>query len=359
MSAPLLRPWVLILAGGGGTRLWPLSRRSQPKQFLPLLEGGETLIGATVRRLHAHVPIERTLVVTSTPQAADVRRCLPTLPEANIVIEPVGRNTAPAIGLSILEVLRRDPYGIVAVLPSDHYVADENRFAETVATALEAAARGAVVTIGIHPTRPETGYGYIKRRAEPVVPGSDIFEVERFVEKPDRPTAERYVTAGEYLWNSGMFFFPAARMLEEIEHHVPELGEILGSIRANPALALTLYPAAPNISIDYGVMEKLPAQNGLQMVPGNFGWNDVGSWATLSEVRSPDAQGNVVLGEAITVDARNNVLVGENKLIAAVGVEDLIIIAAGDAVLVLPRSRAQDVRAIVAELEAAQRDPYL
>ncbi len=347
--------WIVIMAGGGGTRLWPLSRRAHPKQFLPLLPGGETLLAATVRRTAALAPVERTLVVTAASQVADVRRAVPSLPPDNIVVEPEARNTAPCIGLGALAVRARDPDGVMAVLPSDQYVADEPAFVRAARRALDLAAEGEVVTVGIEPRHPETGFGYIQC-GEPL--GPDARKVVRFVEKPDRATAETYVNSGDYLWNAGMFFFPARRVLDEIRSNMPELGAILDGIAQDPARCGELYPRAPKVSIDYGVMEKLGGR--MAVVPADLGWSDVGSWAALAEVLPRDGAGNTTIGETVTIDARGNVLVGDGKvLVAAVGVSDLVVVATGDAVVVLPRERAQDVKRVVESLEARKREPYL
>jgi mannose-1-phosphate guanylyltransferase len=347
--------YVLIMAGGGGTRLWPASRRRRPKQFLPLLPGGRTLLGATVERLAPIAPPERTLVVTAASQVGDVERTAPSVPRANIVIEPEARNTAACIGLGAVEVMRRDPDALIAVVPSDQYVARPKPYAESLARALTACEDGRVVTVGIRPTGPETGFGYIELGAE----SAGAFLVERFVEKPDRATAERYVASEKYLWNSGMFFFRAARILELIRRELPALGAILDEVAADASRAAARYPAAPSISIDYGVMERL-GRGEVAVVPGDFGWSDVGSWAALDGLGAPDANGNVALGDTVTVDAHANLLyAGDGRLVAAVGVRDLVIVASDDAVLVLPRERAQDVREIVEALKKSTRDAFL
>jgi mannose-1-phosphate guanylyltransferase len=344
------------MAGGGGTRLWPASRRKRPKQFLPLLPGGQTLLGATVERLLPLVPAERTFVVTAANQVEDVRRAAPMIPAENIVAEPSARNTAPCIGLGAVEIARRDPEAVIAVVPSDQFVSEGASYRETVARALRAAEGGAVVTIGIRPTAPETGFGYIKMGA---AHDGGVHDVEKFVEKPNRATAEEYLLSRQYLWNSGMFFFKASRILDAIRRHMPSLGEILDSIAANPARASELYPLAPAISVDYGVMEKLP-HGEVRVVPGDFGWNDVGSWNAIGEIAERDPAGNTLLGEAVTVDARGNILVGPpDKLVAAVGVSDLVVVVTDDAVLVMPKERAQDVREVVRALETSKRDTYL
>lgn len=349
--------YALILAGGGGTRLWPQSRRRRPKQFLPLLPGPKTLLGATVDRLRGLLPIDRILVVTAAEQIDQVRLAVPDLSADNIVAEPRARNTAACVGLGAVALAARDPSAIAAVIPSDQYIADDTRFRACLEVAFLRAASSArpVVTLGIRPTSPETGFGYLEP-GEPTAGGAR--RVARFVEKPDRATAERYV-AGGYLWNAGMFVFSVPRMLEAIETHLPALGKTLAQIRAQPDAAATLYPEAQAISIDYGVMEKLgPGE--VETVPGDFGWNDVGSFPALSAVAPTDAAGNTALGESVTIDARGNMLVGDGKrVIAAVGVEDLIIVATDDAVLVLPKSRAQDVKQVVDALERSGRGSYL
>jgi mannose-1-phosphate guanylyltransferase len=350
------RTFVLIMAGGGGTRLWPASRRRRPKQFLPLLPGGQTLLGSTVERLSPLVPPERMLVVTAANQVADVQRAASAVRFDNIVAEPMARNTAACIGLGAVEVLRRDPEALVAVIPSDQFVAEPEPYREALSRALAVAARGGVVTVGIRPTAPETGFGYIK--LGPTVEGG-AHVVDRFVEKPDRATAEEYLLSRDYLWNSGMFFFRASHILEAIHRHLPKLGEILDTIRADPATVGSLYPMAPSTSIDYGVMERLgPGE--VFVVPGSFGWNDVGSWSALGEIAAHDEADNTVLGDAVTVDARGNILVtGPERLIAAVGVSDLVIVSTEDAVLVMPKERAQDVREVVRALETKKKETYL
>ncbi len=349
--------YVLIMAGGGGTRLWPASRKSRPKQFLPMLEASETLLGATVARVQGVVPPERIFVVTAADQVPEVQRTAPSVPRANIVVEPKARNTAPCIGLGALEILRRDPAGVMAVLPSDQWIRDVGAFRDTLARALDVASDGAIVTIGIVPTHPETGFGYLAL-GETTERGVNV--VDKFVEKPDRPTAEKYVAGKRHLWNSGMFFFSARRLIEAVRTHMPDLGEILHAIEKQPERTGELYPQAPSVSIDYGVMEKLP-RGDVFCVPGEFGWNDVGSWSALGELRPHDERGNTVATpNAVTVDAAGNILYGDGKrVIAAVGVSDLVIVATDDAVLVMPKSRAQDVREVVKTLETTNRKEFL
>src|SRR5262249_22906386 len=265
------------------------------------------------------------------------------LPADNLVVEPVARNTAPAIALAARELLRRGAGdAVMAVLPSDHLVADESAFQRVLEQALSAGERH-LVTVGIRPTRPETGYGYLEVGTRKDGAAS---AVERFVEKPDLARARQYVEAGNFLWNSGMFFFRADRLLAETQRHLPEVAAALDGS----------YADGPAISIDYGIMEKA---EDIWAVPGEFGWNDVVTWTALADVHPDDPAGNVrVGGPLLALAAARNVVVGE-QLVALVGVDDLVVVATGDAILIAPRSRAQDVRAIVAELEKRKMDSYL
>lgn len=342
----------VVMAGGSGTRFWPLSRKARPKQFLALATDRPLLV-ETVKRLDGLATPGRTYVVCGPVHARAVRRLLPRLPAPNVLVEPVARNTAPAIGLATLHVRARDPDGVLAVLPSDHHVADVRGFRAVLGRAAEVARSGALVTIGIEPTRPETGYGYI--RVGEQLPGGAA-RVRAFVEKPDAATAERYLASGEYLWNGGIFVFTARAMLDAIRKHMPELAAVLDRIA--PTLGTSRYgaalkkhfPTAKAVSIDYGVMEKAAE---IAVVPGAFGWSDVGSFAALPEVRPADAAGNVVVGKgAVLVDSAGCVVVGSGRPLGLVGLKDMVVVDSGDAVLVVPRDRSQDVRAVVQSLKA-------
>ncbi|HZX41703.1 MAG TPA: mannose-1-phosphate guanylyltransferase, partial [Myxococcaceae bacterium] len=307
----------------------------------------------TVQRLQGLATPARTYVVCGPVHARAARRLLPRLPAANVLVEPIARNTAPAIGLATLHVQARDPEGVLAVLPSDHHVADVPGFQAALRRAAEVAQSGALVTIGIKPTRPETGYGYVQV-GEPIDGGAA--RVRAFVEKPDAPTAARYLASGEYLWNGGIFVFTARAMREAIDRHLPELGTVLDRLAptvGTPRHAAALkrhFPRAPSVSIDYGVMEKC---RDIAVVPGDFGWSDVGSFAALPEVRPADADGNVVVGKgAVLVDSAGCVVVGSGRPLGLVGLRDVVVVDAGDAVLVVPRDRSQDVRAVVQSLRA-------
>jgi mannose-1-phosphate guanylyltransferase len=361
-----MKIYPVVMAGGSGTRFWPLSRQRRPKQFLSLV-GDTPLLAATVARLPPLAAEDTTYVVCGPAHAPAVRRMLPTLPPGNVIVEPCARNTAPCVGIAALHVARRDPRGVMVMLPADHHIARPAAFRAAVAAAARAARGGSIVTIGIRPDRPETGYGYVKLGAS--LPGAAgrgrlrARRVERFVEKPDRPTAERYVADGSYLWNSGIFAFRADVILGEIAKAMPDLaaaleriGAALGTPRAGSVLR-RVFPSCPAISIDYGVMEK---SERMAVVPADFGWSDVGSFAALSDVRAPDRQGNVTEGEALVLGGRNNVVLAQpRRPLALVGLDDVIVVDAGDAVLVCRRDRAQDVRQAVDELRRRGREELL
>jgi mannose-1-phosphate guanylyltransferase len=360
-AGPFALPFAVILGGGAGTRLWPSSRRARPKQLLAL-GGTESLLGAAVRRAQAFFGVDRTLVVTAADQEAAIRAALPELPAENIIAEPVPRNTAAAVGLGAVVATRRGgPDAVIAVFPADPFIGDEPAFERLVRLAT-AEARQTIVTIGIRPTHAETGFGYLRLGARlPRAAADPVHEVGAFVEKPDRATAERYLASGEYLWNSGMFFLTARRMFEETRRHLPALGALLDAAVAADDLQPVIdagYPGAPAISIDNGIMEKA---SGLRVVPGEFGWNDVGSWAALNAVRPPDARGNVVLGGATLIDGDGNIVVAEEgaPFVGVVGVQDLVVIATRDAILVIPKDRAQDVRQVVEAAKKAGRHDLL
>ena len=354
----------VIMAGGSGTRFWPLSRKGRPKQFLPLA-GDEPLLAATVARLPPLARARETYIVCGPAHAAAARRMLPKLPEQNFIVEPCARNTAPCVGLAALHVARRDPRGVMAMLPADHHIARPGAFRDALAAAAELAGRGTIATIGIRPSRPETGYGYLKLgpRLARKKGRAAAHKVERFVEKPDLVTAARYLAEGGYLWNSGIFAFRADVILEEIRRAMPVLGEQLDAIAASagtPAYRRTLariFPECPSISIDYGVMEK---STRIAVVPADFGWSDIGSFAALSDVRPTDHLGNVAEGDALVLDTHGAIVLARGgRPVAVVGIDDVVVVDAGDAVLVCRRDRAQDVRQAVEELARRGRDEVL
>ena len=348
----------VLLAGGSGTRFWPLSRAGLPKQFLKLVTD-RTLLAETYARVEPLCPASRIWVVCGRVHVDGVREALPQLPIEHLVVEPAARNTAPAIGLAAVNVLREDRDAVMLVLPSDHHVANPDRFREALRTAARVAQQGDLVTLGIRPTRPETGYGYMRRGAERE-PG--IFAVEAFVEKPDPATAQHYFADRRYSWNAGIFVLRADALLDALRRHLPGVHEGLQQIARDPARAAELFPRLPSISIDYGVMEpESTSTRRIALVAADeLGWSDVGSFATLPEVRQLDGQGNAVSGDALTIDCADCVVLAKaGRLVAVVGMKGTCIIDSGDALLVVPRDRAQDVRAIVEALKQRGRTDKL
>jgi mannose-1-phosphate guanylyltransferase len=357
----------VVMAGGSGTRFWPLSRRARPKQFLALA-GDAPLLRATVDRLPPLADLRDVLVVCGPVHARAARRLLPELPKGNVLVEPCARNTAPCVGLAALHVAEKDPAGVMVMLPADHHIGRPAAFRAALAAAAQVAAEGRIATVGIRPTRPETGYGYLHVGAPLALEkkprkGLEPRAVQRFVEKPDEATAARYLASGDYLWNSGIFAFRADVILEEIRRAMPDLAHQLGEIGASmgtPGYAKALaraFPACPAVSIDYGVMEK---SDRIAVVPAEFGWSDVGSFAALPEVRKRDRQGNVAEGEALVFDGKDNVVLASGRRpVAVIGLDDVIVVDAGDAVLVCRKDRAQDVRKAVDELNRRGRDEVL
>jgi mannose-1-phosphate guanylyltransferase len=344
----------LILAGGSGTRFWPLSRKRRPKQLLAL-EGERSLLRDTVDRLRPLVEPENVWVCTTRLLAEDVRRELPEVPAGQILLEPEGRNTAPAIGWSVRSMPEEARRDVVVVLPSDHRVGDPAAFRDTLARAARAVKReDRVMTLGVTPRWPETGYGYLELEA-----GSDddgVRHVRRFVEKPDLATAERYVASGSHLWNAGIFLFRGTTLLEILGRLQPELARGLEEIAAAPDRVGDLYPKLPADSIDYAVMEKLDS---ISTLPLDCGWSDLGSWAALDEVLPRDGQGNTGRGDTLAMDAAGNLLFSDQGTIAVLGVRDLVVVRTGDSVLVIPKERSQDVKRLVDELKSRGREDLL
>lgn len=378
----MTRAFTIVMAGGSGTRFWPLSRADRPKQLLPLAGGDEPLLTATVRRALRVSAKEDVLVVTSERLAAATRAAVPSLPAENVLAEPVGRNTAPCIGWAASRVARIDPSAVCAVLPADHHIADEDEYARVLSLALETAADGDIVTVGIRPSRAETGYGYIEM-GEPLgaerrdgmptpaeaagagvgspsrsgathVHSESAHRCRRFVEKPNRQRAEQFLAAGTFLWNSGMFFFRAQTMLDAIRAHLPGLGATLDRLLAasegeEEAILREVYPTLPDVSIDHGVMEKV---RDVAVVPADFGWSDLGGFAAAWELAPRDDEQNSAPEGALLVDASGCfVRAPAGKVVALLGVRDLVVVDTEDALLVVPRERAQEVKKIVDALK--------
>ncbi len=353
----------VILAGGRGTRFWPRSRTRQPKQLLNIV-GRETMLEQTVARLSPLFPSSKLWIVTNNEQAAAVRRQSPKIPKAHILAEPVGRNTAAAIGLAAVHLLREaGPDALMAVLPADHFIAQPANYRRIVRAALDVATKpGALVVLGIPPTRPETGYGYIESagRAARAL-GQQVFAVRRFTEKPSLARARKYVASRRYLWNAGMFFWRVSTLLDGLERHLPKthaalmrLADAIGTPRYNSALR-RVYPQLESISIDYALLEPAsrdPRRNPVFALPAAVGWSDIGSWAAVYELLARAPGENVAAGRHVAIDAAGNFLWSPGKLVAALGVRDLVVVDTPDALLICPRDRAQDVGQIVKWLEA-------
>lgn len=355
--------YAVVPAGGSGTRLWPLSRSTNPK-FLHALTGDRrSLIRGTLDRLAPLVPADRTYVVTGGAHAADLARALPELPARNILVEPGPRDSAPAIGLAAAIIERRDPGAVMGSFASDHVVRDEAAFRAAVTAAAQVAADGLLVTVGIAPTSAATGFGYIRRGAE--LTGLPGCSVEQFVEKPDRQTAEDYLATGRYLWNASMFCWRTDAFLAELARQQPELHAGLVRIAESwdgpdeQETLTAIWPTLPKVTVDIGVMEDAAARGRVATVPGDFGWDDIGDWDTLGELLPADDTGNVLLGrpeDVLTMDAMGSVLVpAGGRLIALVGVDDVIVVDTPDAVLVCRRESAQEVKECVAALRERGR----
>lgn len=337
--------YAVILAGGSGSRLWPLSRQHLPKQFLKL-DGDDSLLQTTIERLSPIINDDSVLIVTQEAHAKG--EAYHALLPYRALFEPVGRNTAPAIALAAAYLMKEGDDPVMVVLPADHIIKDEMRFRAHLNTAIQAAQSGKLVTFGIQPTRADTGFGYIKAHR-----GDDaqVYEVERFTEKPDHATAERFLKEGGYYWNSGMFVWRASAILAEIQRYLPEVHRIVQAILAESGSGATFqqaveerFAAMPSISIDYGVLEK---SDRVSLIPCDIGWNDVGSWQAVHEIFPKDDNGNVLQGNVIAVDCRNSLIRAEKRLVAAIGIEDLCVVETADAVLISKSDQTQRVREVV------------
>lgn len=351
----------LIMAGGRGERFWPKSRKNMPKQFLTLTDDGKSMIQLTVERILPLVGAEDIFIATNRDYKELVRRQLPEVPEENILCEPVGRNTAPCIGLGAVHMAKKYGDAVMIVLPSDHLIKYNTIFLSTLSDACEAAEQGEnLVTLGITPDSPETGYGYIKFQPEHTL--GRAFAVERFVEKPDLETAKGYLASEQYLWNSGMFIWKVSTILKNLERYLPEtsaglgrIGEALGTEEAGRVLEKE-FQAFRSESIDYGVMEK--AEH-IYILTGAFGWDDVGSWPAVGRIKKSNEFGNVVDGNAVTVETRNTIIQGGRKLIAAVGLEDMIVVDTDDALLICDKDHAGEIKKVLENLRICNRVEYI
>jgi len=349
----------VVLAGGRGTRFWPLGREAKPKQFLRIA-GRDPMLVETVRRVRPLVPARRVMLVADAAQARLARKLLPHLPRESFLVEPLARNTAPSLMLATARVWLDNPEAVVAVLPADHLIRDEARFLRTLRAGVEAAARERVfVTFGIPPTCPATGYGYIRhdRRSGRKIAGTTFYPVQAFKEKPNVAEADEYLASGDYTWNSGMFVWRAGVFVEKLERFAPELKRawtaIVSALRSRSAAELrSAFSHAPALSIDYALMEKVEE---VLVADGVFGWSDVGAWSTLLEIWPRDREGNAFRGDTLALNAKGCLVWNPGRLTALVGVRNLIIVEAGDALLVCDATFDQQVKDIVAALKRSKK----
>jgi mannose-1-phosphate guanylyltransferase/mannose-6-phosphate isomerase len=353
----------VILAGGSGTRFWPLSRDMLPKQLLRVF-GDRTMLEMTVQRVEDLVERDRIWVVTTREQQNEVRRELTACgrQQVRILAEPAGRNTAAAIGLAAARIAKDAPRAAMVVLPADHYIEEEGLFVELLRIGRRVAEAGWLVTLGIRPSRPETGYGYMARGAKiedlTLSHGQEIYEVDRFTEKPDPDTAEKYWRSGIHYWNSGVFVWRVEHFMEEMERFLPlhhrslvEIGQI--GYGADAGAIAERYQRLDSVSVDYGIMEKAER---VAMIPADVGWSDVGSWAALRELLAADRDGNVVVGDVVALDSRDSLVYAQDRLVSLLGLEKTVVVDTPDALLVCPENRSQDVRKVVEELRRRGRE---
>lgn len=346
----------VIMAGGRGERFWPKSRNNRPKQFLSLTSDGETMIQKTVKRLSPLVSAEDIFIVTNAAYADLVNDQLPDVPRENILCEPCARNTAPCIAFAAAIMQKKYGDAMMLVLPSDHLIGYENIYIKTLQTAIRTAEEGNnLVTIGITPAYPETGYGYINFGKE----AGDAYEVERFVEKPDLPTAKKYLASGKYLWNSGMFVWKASAIMYNMKQFMPEIHD--GAVRIGDSYGTDSYEetlikeftAFTSESVDFGIMEKA---SDIYTIPGSFGWDDVGSWLAVERINETDDKKNYFDGDVIAVDSERTTVCGGKRLVAAIGTRDIVIVDTDDVLLVCSKNNTQDVKKVIAQLKEHGRN---
>lgn len=356
--------YCVIMAGGKGERFWPKSRQKMPKQLISLTNDGKTMIQLTVERMQKMIKSENIYIATGEEYASQISYQLPDIPTSNILVEPMGKNTAACIGLAAIHIYNKDPEAIMIVLPSDHIIQNNSEFLHVLKSAVIIAENGDnLVTLGITPTYAETGYGYIKVEKETdYINENKIFKVEKFVEKPNKETAEQYLKSGDYLWNSGMFIWSVATILKNIENFMPDLYAGLMKIKDNmdsedaEEILFREYSNFKSISIDYGIMEK---SDSVYSIPGKFGWNDVGSWNALERIYDLDGDGNFLKGNIISLDTKGCIIEGSDKLIATIGLEDLVIVDTKDATLICPKDKCQDIKSLLKQIKLQKMESYL
>lgn len=365
---PLDHTYGVILAGGGGTRLWPKSRNKTPKQFLKLT-GKQTMMQVAANRITKMIPWERIIVVTNEMYREEVAEQLPEVPQENIIAEPDKRDTALAMLIGSLFALSKDPDAIVINGASDHVVTDEKEFVKVMKAAVTVAARGIdLVTVGITPTFPSSGFGYIKigQDIEKIERDLSLFKVDSFTEKPNEATARAFISTGRYFWNANMYVWAAQTLVEAFRSHLPEMFEQTKDLRTMDAASFhetlpAIYKSAQSISIDYAISEK--ADN-LVLIPGDFGWNDVGDWKVVYELGKKDLSGNVLLSDSdevhtLTINSKNNLIHANGRLIALVGIDDMIVVDTDEIMMIAPKSRSQDVKKLVERLKEEDKKEYL
>ena len=351
----------VILAGGRGERFWPKSRRSKPKQFLNLVENEKTMLQLAIERIRDIIDLEDIYIVTNKNYKQIVMEQVVEIPEENIIIEPSGKNTAPCICLAATYISKKYNESVMFVFPSDHFLQDEEVFLNTLNSAYEmSSTNNALVTIGITPTYPETGYGYIKYDQKTKI--LSCYKVDQFIEKPCKEKAKEYILESKYLWNSGIFIWRTSIILQNMKKDLPEIYEKIQKVfsigdcdKRNKYLE-QVYEEIPSVSIDYGILEKA---NNVYVIPGNFGWDDVGSWLALERLNDLDEKGNVIQGNVINIKTKNSIIESEDKLVVAMGIKDVIVVESKDAILICSKQNISDIRKIPEELIKSDNRHYL